>query len=121
MNQARRNRIIRISYLLNALLFFVGGFELLGNDKLGFAIIQFMASSLNLFGFLFTLNPKTNTSFKQSILVLDILVAMSVAVNYAQEGKQYIQYAWALAAVMNLVALVVLSRKRSKDQRHIGS
>ena len=113
MDQARKDLLIRVSYLMNALLFFMGGFVLIEDERVLFAIIQFIASSLNLLGFLFALDRRVAFRFKQSVLLVDILVAMSVAVNYAQEGRQYIQYAWAVAAVFTLVALIVLSRKEA--------
>ncbi len=119
MNQIRKNRIIRISYLMNALLFFLGGFEFLGNDRLFFAIIQFVASSLNLIGVIVALNPMFGFRFKQSLLVIDIFVAMSVAVYYSDIGKQYIQYAWAVASIMSLVALIILSRKERSKRKQL--
>ncbi|MBX2841590.1 MAG: hypothetical protein KTR26_07445 [Flammeovirgaceae bacterium] len=44
--------------------------------------------------------------------MMNIIVATSVSLDYYLSGKMYIQYAWVLAAVFSLVALIVEFRKR---------
>jgi uncharacterized protein (UPF0333 family) len=58
------------------------------------------------------LSTKKRISLNYIILILNILVAASVAFNYYFMGKEKVKYLWFFAAFMYTVALIVQVRKQ---------
>lgn len=117
MNTKRKNRIIRISFLLNGFLFLMGGVNLMGEQKILFGLIQIIAAILN-FGMLTNIKSETNKyHLSISIFIVNIFVAISIAVNYIQSGTQYIQYVWFLVAFLTLGATIIQIRKHKTPSK----
>ena len=48
------------------------------------------------------------------ILAINVVVAITVAIDYIQSGTQYIQYVWMLTALLSLGVFVSNLRKQFK-------
>lgn len=118
MEQQRKARLVRAASLINGVLFLMGGIQLMGEDKLLYGTLQLLAAMLNLA----MLVPFKNDGVKQklnlAILFMNIVVSLSVAINYQRSGSSYIQYAWAAATVMAAFAFgVQLKRITSRGKK----
>lgn len=111
MNPTTRAKLFRFSFLLNAFIFLIGALGLFEQGKNGLAILQFVTVLFNLYMFFKKLSPTKNRMLNYIILILNILVAASVAIDYHIMGKDRIKYLWFIAACMYLVALIVQVRK----------
>ena len=108
----KKNKLIKIAFLLNGLLFLVGGIVLINEGKLIFGIIQILASILNITMILKIRNKKTIEILNYLILAMNIIVCISIAVDNILANKSYIQFAWIIAAIVSLVAIIVQIKKR---------
>ncbi len=107
----RKEKLTRAAFLLNGFLFLMGGVDLVQNEKIVFAAIQLIASLLN-FGVLAGFkNEKIKKNLNTLILLMNVVVSLSVGIDYHLSGKSFIQYAWYLAALVSIIALVVQLRK----------
>lgn len=116
MNAKIKTKLFRFSFLLNAFIFFIGGLSLLEEGKNTLAILQFVTALFNLFMLLKKLSPKKRISLNYIILILNILVAASVAFDYYFMGKEKIKYLWFFAAFMYTIALIVQIRKQRSSE-----
>ncbi len=116
MKAKRKAKLFRFSFLLNAFIFFIGGLSLLEDGKNPLAILQFVTALFNLFMLLKKLSPKKRITLNYIILILNILVAASVAFDYYFMGKGKITYLWFFAAIMYTVALIVQIRKQRRSE-----
>ncbi len=112
MNAARKKRFIRMAFLLNGLLFLLGGLDFFGDDKLFLGMLEIFAGMLNL-AMLRKAKPRAVKEFLgYAILLMNVVVALSIAIDYFQMGKSYIQYMWLAAAAMSLIAFFIHFRKK---------
>lgn len=95
----------------------LGGLSLLEEGKYALAILQFVTALFNLFMLLKRISPKRRITLNYIILILNILVAASVALDYYFMGKEKIKYLWFFAAFMYTVALIVKVRKQRSRQQ----
>ncbi|MDC7999502.1 hypothetical protein POV26_00470 [Aequorivita todarodis] len=119
MNPKLKAKLFRFSFLLNAFIFFIGGLGLLEEGKNALAILQFVTALFNLFMLLKKLSPKKRIALNYIILILNILVAASVAFDYYFMGKEKIKYLWFFAAFMYTVALIVHIRKQRNSEARV--
>lgn len=117
MKPKLKAKLFRFSFLINAFIFFTGGLSLLEEGKYALAILQFVTALFNLFMLLKRLSPKRRITLNYIILILNILVAASVALDYYFMGKEKIKYLWFFAAFMYTVALIVQVRKQRSRQQ----
>ena len=113
MNPKTKAKLFRFSFLLNAFIFFIGGLSFLEEGKNTLAILQFVTALFNLFMLLKRLSPQLRIKLNYLILLLNILVAASVALDYHSMGRGAIIYPWIAAAIIYTVALIVQYRKNS--------
>ncbi len=111
MDNKRKERLTKIAFFFNGFLFLMGGIGLIGEDKIAFGSIQILAGIINLAMLIRFKNETLKDRLNWLILLMNVIVALSVALDYHWAGKQYIQYAWVLAAVMSVVAMVVQWRR----------
>ncbi len=116
VNAKIKAKLFRFSFLLNAFIFFIGGLSFLEEGKNALAILQFVTALFNLFMLLKKLSPKKRITLNYIILILNILVAASVAFDYYFMGKEKIKYLWFFAAIMYTVALIVHIRKQRSPE-----
>ena len=103
-----------IAFVLNGMLFLLGAWGFINDQKLFFAAIQLLASLLN-FGMIWNLRKGLNKSWLElTILFMNIIVALTVAIDYIQAGKTYIQYAWFFAAFMSAIAFLIKANNNRK-------
>ena len=111
---AKKQKLLRATAFLNGFLFLMGGFSFINDGKLLFGSIQLLASVLNILsGLNVSIVKKWGRALRLGIGFLNVMVAATVAVDYYQSDTQYIQYAWAFAAIMNLIALFIQWRKET--------
>lgn len=120
MNSKTKAKLFRFSFLLNAFIFFIGGLSFLEEGKHALAILQFITALFNLFMLLKKLSPKKRITLNYIILILNILVATSVAFDYYFMGKEKIKYLWFFAAIMYTVALIVQVRKQRISENKVS-
>ena len=113
MNPKTKAKLFRFSFLLNAFIFFIGGLSFLEEGKNVLAILQFVTAIFNLLMLLKRLSPQLRTKLNYLILILNILVAASVAFNYYSLGSGAIKYPWIAAAIIYTIALLVQYRKNN--------
>jgi len=115
MKQARKERINRLVFTLNGFLFVLGGIPALMEGKPFLGVIQLAAG---LFNFLLLLPIKqiqTRIWLNRIVLFLNIVVAISVALDYIAAGTRFIQYVWLLAALGSVIALwIQIKREKTK-------
>ena len=111
MKPEQKKRFIRLANLLNGLIFLLGAVALLKESKTVLAIPQLVASVLNFSLLLKIRNDKLALGMSIAVFVLNILVCLTIAVDYFLSGSSYIQYAWILAAVLSLIALIFLLKR----------
>lgn len=110
----KKNKLNIIAYSLNGLLFLMGGVLLINDGKLIFATIQLLASILNIIMVLKIRKKRKIEKLNYIILAMNIIVCISVAIDYILANKSYIQFVWFFAAVLSFVALI-LQMKRKKS------
>ncbi|GAB5472658.1 MAG: hypothetical protein Mars2KO_07570 [Maribacter sp.] len=108
-----KDKLNSIAYALNGILFLMGGITLIDDGKLIFAAIQVLASILNIMMVLKIRKKGKIEKLNHIILAMNIVVCISVAVDYILANKSYIQFVWIFAALLSLVALI-LQMKRKK-------
>ena len=92
----------------------MGGIGLITDNKLIFGFLQILASVLNIYMLINFKNEKPTKNNELSVLILHIIVCISISVDFIHSGKLYIQYAWMIAALMSMMALVMQFRKKKK-------
>jgi len=99
---------------MNGLIFVLGSLVYFEESKVSFAALQIIAGIINFI--LLAKSRKTiNKVFNIAALALNIVVAISVSVDYFLSGKTYIQYLWMLTALFSAIALVVYLQKRQPN------
>ena len=110
-NSSKKQRSIRFVLIVNAFTLFMGGLHFVGDGKIGFGSLQFITAALNV-ALLFTNTPaRTSYCLYLLLFALNILIAISIAYDYIQQGSKYIQYMWMLTAGITLGASIVFARK----------
>ena len=112
MKKAKRKRLSKIVGALNGALFLMGAFSLFGEGKIFFGVLQLIASVFNFIGLARFGNLNVNFFFQQAILLMNVIVALSVAIDYVNKGTQYIQYVWMLTALLSLGVFVLFLRRK---------
>ena len=112
MNPERKARLQKMVFVLNGSLFLLGSYDLLGQGKLLFAVLQALAAALNFIMLLSIARQRYSKTMSTLLLLMNVLVALSIAFDYHfHQGKEYIQYAWVLAALISVLALVLKLKK----------
>ena len=97
----------------------MGGILLAGDGKYAFALIQILTAVLNIAMLLRITNSKTVNKLNYAILIMNVVVCLSIAIDSFMVGKSYIQYAWIIAAIVSFVALLVQVKKNRRRSEHI--
>jgi len=106
ISERKKKRAGKIAFILNGLLFVLNGVVIVGEAKLFFGIIQIIAGLLN-FGMLSQkIKPQTRNILDYAIFLINIVIALLIALDYSQQGKAYIQYAWIFISVLYFLALL---------------
>ncbi|MCB0628586.1 MAG: hypothetical protein R2824_25730 [Saprospiraceae bacterium] len=104
--------MIRAAFILNGGLYLLGMSGLISDGKWLFAGLYLLAGLANLAMLIRFKEERLKNGLNFFILFLNVVVAFYTAVDYHLSGKQYVQYAWVLAGLMSVVALVIQYRKR---------
>jgi len=106
VNSKRKDKFSKIAFLLNGILFLIAGIGLVNDSKLTLGILQLFAAILNLAMIINFKNERAKGILEYAILTMNIIVSLSIALDYILLGKSYIQYAWIIAAFVSLIALI---------------
>ena len=113
MKRKFKNNITKLTFIINALVFFTGGMELIAEEKLTFSIVQFVAGICNFLMIFSFSKKKPKVLLNYFILIMNVIAASSVSIYYFTTGGRYIQYAWMLVAVMSAIVIFIHKRKGS--------
>ena len=115
MKQERKERINRLVFTLNGFLFVLGGIPLLLEGKPFLGAVQLTAGLANLLLLLPIKQIRAKVWLNRVVLFLNIVVAISVALDYISSGTRFIQYVWLLAALGSVIALwIQVKREKTK-------
>lgn len=117
MKPERKERINRLVFTLNGFLFVLGGIAPLIEGKLFLGGIQLAAGLFNLLLLLPFTQIRTRVWLNRVVLLLNIVVAISVALDYISAGKRFIQYVWFLAALGSFIALWIQVKREKTDRQ----
>ncbi len=106
----RKKRLLLITFAMNGLLFVMGGLDFLDQGKTFFGSIQVVVGLANLL-FLALQKKRTRKLLDQVALLLNAMVCTVVAIDYFEQGKGLLPYAWILAGLVSITAILVLSNK----------
>lgn len=106
-----KHKLTTAVFVINGILFFLGAAGLFEDGKVVFGTIQLVAGICNMA--ILTSSKKSHRRhiINLVILLMNVMVAGSIAWDYTMAGKQYIQYAWLVAALMSLTVFAVQLRK----------
>lgn len=114
MNSNKKARIIKTTFILNAFLFLLGGIDLIELQQPIFGSLHLLAGFCNLLLVITFKNEAIKRKLNYLVLIFNCIVATIIAINCFNNGKQYIQYVWILAAVLSLfVLLMQLKQEKS--------
>jgi hypothetical protein len=108
---ARKQRFSRFLFLLNGSLFFLGALTAWPSGRFWLTLVHGLAAVFNGLAFLQFNHPRRKPMLNLLVLLLNVAVAGAVALDYYWSGAQYIQYAWAMAAIVSVIALFIHARK----------
>ena len=108
----RKKILTRVAFSLNGALFLLGGIVLIDEGKLVLGIIQLLASILNISMIIKISNKQKVEKLNYVILAMNVVVCLSIAIDYMLANTSYIQYVWILAAIVSLIALLIQMKKR---------
>ena len=92
------------------MLFLMGGLDFLDQGKTLFGAIQVVVGIANLL-FLALQKKRTRKSLDRIALLLNAIVCAVVAIDYFDQEKTLLPYAWILAGLVSLTAFFVLSKQ----------
>ena len=101
-----RKKFVQIALALNGFVFLAGGLLDYSSGHVMLGVGQFIIALLNLILLLRKLATNSQNLVNGLIFLLNVAVAIAISIKCIQEGKQYIQYAWMLAAFVSLVAFI---------------
>lgn len=116
MDQKKKHKISLATFLLSGFLFVLGGITLIEESKLVLGGIQLLAGVFNI-AVLAYKNPVVKAKLEIVILTFNVLVAITVAIDYILEGRKFLQYAWFLTAFLSAITLVVTYRKHRQSTK----
>lgn len=108
-----KERLSKVVFALNAFLFLLSAIGLGEQGKWLLATIQGLAAALNIILLLRFLSMKSRKLLGQAVFIMNVLVCLSVAIDYQSSGSNYIHFAWYLAALISLLAIFI-NRKKAK-------
>lgn len=117
MESSRKQKFNRFTFILSGTVFTLGGLLLIMDGKLWLGLIQIVAGVFN-YSAVALQKRQIQKKLEVMVLIFNILVSVSVAWDYILEQKQYLQYAWLLAAGLSLVAMIITLRKRNNSPTH---
>ena len=103
----QKERLIRMSFLLNGFLFVLGALELITSGRVPFGLFQGGIAVMNFLLYSKGREAITKKLLTYGILIANIVVYLTTVSEKVNAGKQLVQYAWLIAAIMTTVALIV--------------
>lgn len=113
--KSRKEKLKKAIFALNGCLFLLSGITACLDWKIVFGIIQIIAGLINLSFLLKRLTATQKNGLQILVYLMNIIVAITVALDYYNEGTEYIQYVWILTALISVIPLVIFLRKNPDD------
>lgn len=102
MAKINKAKLKKRTFILTGMLFLLGGFVFIGDGKLVFGALQVLGGITNLLmAFMRTQHQKWLKTTELSLNILNIIIPISIALDYFQSGTRYIQYVWIFVAILN--------------------
>lgn len=111
MTNNKKSQLSRLVFALNGFLFLLGALDPWQQGKFLFGSIQLIAGLINLALLPSFLSERAKARLNRWVLLMNVVVAISIGLDQIASGKQFIQYAWFLAALGSLIALLIRLRK----------
>lgn len=104
----RKKKIKIGNAFLTGSLFFLSGLQFIGTGKDFFALFQIIGGLLNIADGINLKKQFLKTQKLHFILgIANIILPLTIAVDYFQSGAKYIQYVWIFVAMMWTIAFIV--------------
>ena len=111
MTPERKKILTKISFAINGLVFLLSGIEVLEDSKITLCMLLFAASLVNFLMIPAFRRNKTTGIIGLAVFVMNIVAAISMAIDYFVSGSRYIQYAWILIALLSALGFIIQLRK----------
>ena len=107
----RKERLSRALFALNGGLFVLGTYDGFSKEKWWLTGVYLVAALLNVIAFVKFNHKERRAITNYLVLFMNVIVAGAIALDYQWSGARFIQYAWAFAALMSGIALVLQIKK----------
>lgn len=111
----RRQRALRITLLLGALVFGTGAIDAFSQGQWLIGIPQAIGAVANILGVYF--QKRLTPAFDAFLLFTNSIVCMLTAMQAFASGSQYLPYAWFVAGIVSLVAGAFVFTKFLRGQQ----
>ncbi|MEZ4917968.1 MAG: hypothetical protein R2792_02590 [Saprospiraceae bacterium] len=103
----RKAKALKGVSILNGFLFLLSGVGFIEKGKLLFGFLQILASALNLrVAFMKSPDSPAARMLNRAIGIMNILIPISIAVDYIQSDSKYIHFAWIFVALLSLFVFI---------------
>ncbi len=118
---ATRRKLAQLSLGISALVFFTGGIYSLTDGTVEYGVFQLLAGAVNLIQLSSWPDSGEQRAMVAFTFILNVIIALTVAWDYYQQGTRFLHFAWVLAAVFSLVGMLVfLFRGGSRPSSDYG-
>lgn len=112
MSKGQTKKSARFLFILNGILFLLGAFSLIEEEKYIQASIQAIAGLINLIMLARMRSSQWQLKGHMSIFLMNVIVCLLVAYDLDVSGKTYLQFIWLLSAILSMVAMIVFYRRQ---------
>ncbi len=111
--QARKRRAVILSSFLNFGIFLTGAFSFITAGKWIFGGIQLITALLNGYVGLRVKQEKERIPLLFfGLCFFNVLTALVIALDYYQEGSDYLHFAWIFVAMVSVISFIIQQKKQ---------
>lgn len=103
--------------ILTGISFFASGFDCIDNNLLIIGVLSFFVALMNFIAPFFV--KKYPFYIKITLLSINAVFAALSSYFYYMEGRDKIQYGWALVSMIYLIAIAIAYKKKLKNRKMI--
>lgn len=110
MKPSTGQKLFNFSFIASGIIFIFNGFEVILQAKFILAAIQLLAGIGNLL-MLKKHSDRSRHLLNYLLYLLNIGIALAIAMDYINAGKKHLQFAWFFVALISLAAAVLYFKK----------
>ena len=103
---------MKVAFMLNGVMFLLGGLLLFKGGEFLLGGILLLATLPNISRLMVERETRSTDQINYSILAMNVIVCLSMALDEILSGQSFIQFAWLAVAVISILALVLQLRSR---------